>query len=352
MKEQIVTVENAKKFAIESCSSFNISEEESKIFAEVLVEADMRGIMTHGLIRLPDYIKRIKKCGMEPKLNIEIIKDWPWGGSLNAGNGIGHVAAYKGMQWVIGKAKKHGMGMATMNMSNHFGIASFYSIMAAEQNMIGIAASNSPPIMAPWGGMKANIGNNPIAISVPGKDFPISLDIACSVSARGKLYKAQREGTQIPKNWALNAKGEETTSPAEALEGVLLPLAGHKGYGIALMIDILTGILSGGTVSPNIKGKYDYSAPRDIGHFFLAIDIERFLPVETFLENLDEYVKVLQNTETGENVDKVRVSGESGSIRRKHHIENGIPYHLSTIKILDEMAIDIGIPLIKSLGRK
>lgn len=344
LEKVIITIEEAKQFAKAASCAHGIPEEEARILADILIETDMRGIMTHGLIRLPEYLDRIDGGGMVAALSLEKLRDWDWGGALDAGNGIGHVAAYKGMEWTIEKAKKLGIGMATMRMSNHFGMASYYSLMAAKQGMIGLVASNTAPLMAPWGGKEVKIGNNPLAIAVPGIKFPISFDMANSIAARSKLYTAERENKQIPKGWALNSQGNETTDPTEAIKGALLSMAGHKGYGLALMIDMLTGVLSGGTVSPNIKNKYDYSSPRDVGHFFLAINIEHFLPLNEFLKRADSYVNILQETQPTQGFERVRVTGEEGDRKRNECLENGITYHTSSINILNEMAEKLNIP--------
>lgn len=343
MEHVTIPVNKAKHFAEVCCTANEMPEKEARILAEVLVETDMRGVMTHGLVRLPDYLERIDLGVVTSSLNLEIQKDWVWGGVLNAGNGIGHVAAYKGMEWVINKAKDVGIGMATMRMSNHFGMAAYYSLMAAKQGMIGLVASNSGPLMAPWGGKEVKVGNNPLAIAVPGKQFPLSFDIACSIAARSKLYRAQREGKDIPAGWAVDREGKETTDPTEALKGALLPLAGHKGYGLAMMIDVFTGILSSGTVSPNVKSKYDYSGPKDVGHFFMAVHIEHFLPLNEFLERVDSYVSTLHATEPAHGFDQVRVPGENGAQKRKKCLENGIPYHASTIHLLNKMANQLNV---------
>lgn len=349
MEKVIVSVQEARRFAQDAFFVYGIPKEEALIFSDVLVESDMLGVMTHGLIRLPEYLERIKNGGMEKSLNLEVLHNWPWGGALDAGNGIGHVAAYMGMQWVIKKAKTLGIGMATMRMSTHFGLAAYYSLMATKQGMIGIVGSNSSPLMAPWGGIEKKIGNNPLAIAVPGKTFPISFDIACSAAARSKLDEALREEKSIPKGWALDEKGEETTDPLEAIKGVLQPFGGHKGYGLAFIIDIFSGILSSGKVSTDIKNKSHYSTARNIGHFFMAISIEHFLPLDEFLSRLEDYVNKIHNTETAKGVKKVRVPGEKSEERKIYSINNGITYHRSSIEILDGLANQLKIPSLDTL---
>lgn len=344
LEEVAVAVDEAKRFVKAASRACGILDEEASIFSDVLVEADMRGVMTHGIVRLPEYLDRIVRGGAAKSLCLTVLKEWPWGGALDAGNGIGHVAAYRGMQWVINKAKACGIGLATMRMSTHFGMAAYYSLMAAKQGMIGIAASNSPPLMAPWGGKEKKVGNNPFAIAAPGKEFPLSFDIACTVAARGKLDQARREGKPIPEGWALNPDGRETTDPEEAIRGVLLPLAGHKGYGLAVMIDMFTGILSGGKVSPNIKNKYHFSTPRNIGHFFMAVDVEHFQPMEEFLKNADDYVRILHETETAAGFDKVRVPGEGSEKKKQDSLKHGIRYHRATIDLLNDMARRFNAP--------
>jgi len=344
MQTILIDHQRVRTFMMNACQVVGIPRDDALIFTDVLVESDLRGVVSHGIAQLPRYFDKIQKGGMAAKLNLKIIQDFPWGGALDAGNGIGQVAAAQGMRWVIGKARAHGIGMATMRMSNHFGMAAYYALMAAQEGMIGIITSNCAPIMAPWGGMEARLGNNPIAIAAPSQTYPVVLDIACSTGSLGKIRQAARENREIPPDWSLDAQGRPTTNANDALQGVLLPMAGHKGSGLAFMADVLTGVLSGGAFGPGIRFMSDNSAPRDVCHFFQAIKIDCFRPLEEFQASMQQYMGAMHDTIPAVGSGGVRVPGEGKEKNRRLRSKEGIPYHDSTIKILNEMADALSIP--------
>lgn len=343
MDQILINQQRAISFVCDVCSAMNIPQDEAALFADVLVESDLRGTMTHGIVRLPSYIERIENGAMEAKLNLQVINESPWGGVLDAGNGIGHVAAAQGMEWVIERAKNFGIGMASMRMSNHIGLAGYYPMMATQENMIGIVATNGSPLMAPTGGREAMVGNNPFAIAVPSENYPIVFDISCSKVARGKIFKAQREGIPIPPDWALDIEGNPTTDPSKALKGALLPFAEHKGFGFAFMIDLIAGGLSGGVFGPDVKYQTDYSGPRNSCHSFVAINIDFFLSSTEYKSKVQQYVDLLHKASPGPDSVGVRVPGENSQMIKQERLKTGIPYHISSIEVLNRLAHKLNV---------
>ncbi len=317
--------------------------EDSRIFADIVVETDCMGVESHGIARVPLYTGRIKSGVMSTGLKLEILRDYPWGVAADAHDAMGHLGAYRIMESVIAKAEGCGVGIGVLRGSNHYGMASYYSRMAAARDMIGVSISNATPIMAPFGGMEAKMGNNPIAVAVPTHGDPISLDVSCSQVARGRISKAEREGRDIPPGCALDAEGRPTTNATEALKGVILPFAGHKGYGFAFIADILTGALAGGNFSTEAPRSDDYSRPRNTCHFFMAINVAMLQDLETFKDSVDRYVAELRATRPAAGFDGVKFPGEIEANLRRDRIANGIPYHVSTLEMLNRLADELGV---------
>jgi LDH2 family malate/lactate/ureidoglycolate dehydrogenase len=249
------------------------------------------------------------------------------------------------MEISIAKAKNLGMGTAGIRNSNHFGIAAYYAIQAIQSDMIGIVLSNAAASMAPWGGTKPLIGTNPLAIGIPTDRNPIILDMAISVQARGKIRQAALEEKSIPEGWALDERGKPTTDPREALKGSLLPIAGPKGYGLALMVDVLSGVLTGSFFADKISSVHEEEEgiPR-VGHFVQAINIGSFMAVEEFKNRMDELMQKIRESPFAEGVNKIYLPGEIESDKHKERLELGIP--------LSEVGRQQLIGLAKELGMK
>jgi LDH2 family malate/lactate/ureidoglycolate dehydrogenase len=216
--------------------------EQARIIAEVTVEADLRGIGSHGLLRLPAYVHRVQAGLMAADTQLKVVRERGATVLLDAQGGFGQVAGVYAMNQAIERARQHGVGFVAVRNANHFGIAAYYTMMALPHRMIGIAATNAAPSMAAWGGTTPVLGTNPISVAIPtGQDVDIVLDMASSVVARGKIRAAATKGERIPLGWALDAEGRPTEDPQAALKGTLLPIGGPKGYGLALVVDVLAG---------------------------------------------------------------------------------------------------------------
>lgn len=247
--------------------------------SEILVAADRRGIASHGTARLANYVALIEAGVMDPAARPVRDGGRPALGRFDAQNGWGHHAGRVAMDWAIETARELGTATAVVHASNHFGIAAWYALRAADAGMIGVALSNTSPLVAPTRAREPLIGTNPIAIAAPAGGFgTFCLDMATSTVPRGRIEVAARRGETLPVGWAIDADGRPATTPAAALGGALQPLggdestAGYKGYGLALAVDLLTGVLGGATFGPNILGLFSTAGPSDLGQAFTVID--------------------------------------------------------------------------------
>lgn len=290
-------------------SQYQVQDEHTDILMNTLLDADKKAVFTHGFYRLPTYIEQIKLRNIKANPTITKKKSGHTICLIDGDGGLGSVISWYAMNEAIEISNHHGIGIVSVSGSNHFGTAGYYSEMAAMQNKIGIVFTNASPAIAPTGGKKGILGNNPWSISVH-TDFgqPITLDIANTI-ARGKIRLKGLAGEKIPFGWALDRHGQPTDDPAEALDGLLVPIGDHKGYGISLMIEILTGVLSGaqfGTQNPLI----DENGKRNNGHLFIALSIESFMALEDFHERLNLLVKMIKDVPRIDEDNEIFLPGE------------------------------------------
>jgi L-2-hydroxycarboxylate dehydrogenase (NAD+) len=286
-----IAIDAEKKLIINILTRLGLDEEKSEIIAETTLDADLKGFTSHGIGRFPQYIKGIENDNIDLKSDIVIEKETAAMGLINGNSSFGQVVAYKAMKLAIKKAKKVGIGAVGTYNSNHFGVTGFYSDLAIKENVIGITTANTEPAIAPLGGKDPIIGTNPIAISIPSEKTYISVDMATSASARGKLLESLRKGNTIPENIALDRNGNPTTDPAKALEGSILPFGGHKGYALAFMIEILTGPLVNAAFGTGVTGTANHCEKCTKGDLFIAIDPDKFVGIETFKKETEEFIE-------------------------------------------------------------
>ena len=285
----------------------------------------MRGIDTHGVHFLTLLASRVDSRMIRIPTHLQIVRDDAATALIDGGNGLGQVAAHRAMEMSIQKARQFGIGMVFVRNTNHIGILAFYTSMAAEEGMVGMVMSNSAPSMPPWGGAEPFFGTNPLSIAVPGgSEGPVVLDMSSSVVARGKIRLAQRMKETIPLGWALDETGKPTTDPAAALKGTLLPIGGPKGYGLALMIDVLAGLLSGSQYGPNVKTFHEPLGPTGVGGFFVAIDVERFMPLHQFRDLMTSYAESIKKTKKAKDVSRIYLPGEIELEKEKKSLVEGI----------------------------
>lgn len=345
-----IAAESLRDFVKSILVKVDVPEEHAHIVAEVLVAGDLRGVESHGVARLESYyISRIRQGLLDPRPTLTVTRETPVSIAIDGGNGLGHVASHQAMTAIIEKAKTTGIGMATVKHSNHFGIAGYYAMMALEHNMIGIAYTNTQPLVMPLWGRKIMTGTNPIAVAVPGKnEDPWILDMATSVVPKGKLEVMARKGLEMPTGWAVDKDGLPTNDANVALAGgAPMPLGstrelgGHKGYDLAALVDIFSGVLSGAAFGPHVTA----TGPADIGHYFQVIRPDLFMDLEEFIERMDLFVRELKETPPAPGNRRVLVAGEPEKAATKLHLRTGIPVHPKVMEGLTLLSHSLDVPL-------
>ena len=333
-------------FCTRVLEKLGVPAEEAAITAKSLVVANLRGVDTHGVLRLPLYAARLKSGAMAASLNLTTVKETSATALLDGHDGIGQVIAYRAMEMAIRKAAAAGVSYVAVKRSNHFGAAAFYPMMALEHDMIGLTFSNASPRLAPTGGVERLFGNNPWSIAVPaGGRPPVVLDMANSLVAAGKIRVAQKEGKPIPAGWALNRYGEPTTDPDEALKGILLAIGGYKGYGITLMVDLLTGVLADSNYGPRVKGLDQDAEPAGTAHSFMALSLAAFTDVAAFNRRMEAYVDEIKASRKARGAAVIYVPGEPEHLRVQERMAQGIPLQPKVAAELRAIGEDLGIPV-------
>jgi LDH2 family malate/lactate/ureidoglycolate dehydrogenase len=333
-------------FCVAVLEKAGVTRENADMVAHSLLEANLRGVDTHGITRLPIYVERLQAGLTKGRTQGAVVSETATTAVYDGQDGLGQVVGTKAMQVAIAKANSAGVGVVTARNSTHFGTAAYYAMMALPHDMIGVALTNSPSLMAPWGGKKAFFGTNPLAIAVPaGQEKPFVLDMATSVVARGAIILAAKKGETIPPTWGLNKDGEPTTDARAANEGALLPLGGHKGFGLAMAIDILTTVLAGGPFGPHIGELYNNpTRTQGVGHFFAALQIERFQPVAEFKAGMDAMIREVKAEPLAKGFDTIMVAGEPEFLTQAERRITGVPLSEAVVKDLTKLGASVGIP--------
>jgi LDH2 family malate/lactate/ureidoglycolate dehydrogenase len=287
-------------------------EAEAADAARILVLADLFGLRTHGISRIPQYLDRVRLGGIDAKAEVQVARVAPALAMVDGRNGIGPLVGMRGLEAALDGARAAGIGAALVRGSNHFGPIMPYATIAAEQGFATIIASNATTTIAPWGGKDTRLGNNPLGIGVPnpGGD-PVILDMALSVAARAKIREHAARGEPLPEGWAADAEGRATTDAAAALKGFLLPVGGHKGYGLAVMVDLLAGLLSGAAYLTHVRAwDKDPGAAQDLGHVFLAVDATKLGATEAMAARMKDFAAIIHATPPADPSRPVMLPGE------------------------------------------
>jgi len=291
-----ISAKNEKKLVETILTKIGLKKEYAEIVADATLDADLKGFTSHGIGRFHQYIKGIEAGNINIDGELEIVKETPAIALVNGNSIFGQVVAYKSMELAIKKAKELGIGAVGTHNSNHFGATGYYPDLASKEGLIGMAFANTEPAIAPLGGKEPILGTNPIAISVPGEETYIAVDMATSATARGKLLEAQRKGEKIPEGMALDEDGNPTTDPNEALKGSILPFGAHKGYGLAFMIEILTGPLVGAAFGKSVTGTANHCDKCTKGDLFIAIDPDKFVGIDEFKNGTESFVDEIRSS--------------------------------------------------------
>jgi L-2-hydroxycarboxylate dehydrogenase (NAD+) len=349
------------KFCTEVFVKLGVPRKDAEVTSDVLVASDLRGIPSHGVARLMRYVDGIRGGSILPKVKPKIIKETSTTAAVDGRHGLGQPAGYFGMNLAIKKAKRSGVGFVTVRSSNHYGIAGYYSMMALKNNLIGISMTNSAPLAVPTFGRDSMIGTNPISVTAPGgKLRPFVLDMATTVVPRGKLEVLNRLGKPLPLGWAVDERGVPTTDTGHVLDnmskaagGGVLPLggagedlSGHKGYGLSLLVDVLSGALSGADYGPWVRGvnKDGSKGFINVGHFFGAIKVENFIPLRRFKATMDEMLQGLKNSHRAEGANRIFIHGEKEFEKYDDYKKRGVPLQEKVAAALKNLSREMNIP--------
>lgn len=324
--------------------TLGVPETDAALVADTLVASDLAAHASHGVYRVRWYADRIRSGVMQPVTQSQAVQDSPSVLVLDGQDGVGQVIAHQAMGEAVKRAKAFGVAAVAVRYSNHFGRAAYYTQEAAAQDCIGILTTNASPGIAPWGGRRAAIGNNPWSIAAPAGAYPpVVLDLANTMVARGKIYVARRRGEAIPDTWALDSSGRPTTDPAAALGGLLQPMGGHKGYGISFMMDVLSGVLTGAEFATGVSGPYQSERRSGVGHLCIALNIAHFMDLSTFHERMDTLIAEVKAVPTVEGFEEVFYPGEREHRARTEYLELGVPVEAGTLDDVLKLAEELGI---------
>ncbi len=335
-----VRVGDLRQFVVEVLGHQGVPSDDGGVVADALLYADLRGITSHGLALFPGYLQRLVAGSITAQPAISVVEDFGAIGVLDGGNALGPVAARRGMGLALDKAAQFGVGAVGVRNGNHFGAAGYYAALALERGMLGLATSNAAAIMAPPGGTTPVVGNNPLAVAAPGgQEPPIVVDFALSVVSVNKIRQVANRGGRLPEGWALDRAGRPTDDPQAALEGLLVPTGGHKGFGLALVTEILASVLPGGLFAWDVRERQHHG----MGFFFLALDVQRFLPDGSFTARADALVRRIAAAERLPGVDRLSAPGSRAAASALALAADGIPLDRLPWAALQRIAAESGV---------
>lgn len=356
----VFSAEQLRQFTTQVFAYFDVPHEDAMLAADVLAYSDEHGIDSHGIARLKTYYDLLKAKRINPRPEIKIIREKGSVATVDGDNGLGLVVGPKCMEIAMQKARDFGSGWISVCNTNHYGAAGYYPVMALKEDLIGLSMTNTTKGVAPFQGAEKMLGTNPIAIAFPGfKEPPVIIDFASSTVSYGKVEIASRKGEKVPEGWCIDKDGNPTHEPAEMMEGgALLPLgsdqkgSGHKGYGLACMVDILSAVLSGANWGPFAIPFAIHVAPSDkqvgkgIGHFFGALDIEGFRDTTAFKKEIDAWIHTMRSTKPMPGKDEVMIPGDPERHAYQIRMTQGIPVNPEVVAMLNLIADETGLALV------
>jgi len=355
---EVFPIEHLREFSVGVLESCGVPDEDARLAAEVLATADLRGIDTHGVARLGQYVEMFERGWINPRPDVRVVRETPSTATVDGDNGLGLVVGPRANLVAMDKAEAVGSGSVAVNNSNHFGIGEYYPLQGLPRDLIVWAMTNSPPQVAPLWGAEKMLGTNPMAIAFPGKEEPaVVIDITTSAMAFGKVEHAARKGERIPEGCAVDREGRMTTDPREMLEGgALLPLGGdfqrggHKGYCLATMVDMLSAVLSGANWGPypppfpaNLPAPPRYVG-KGVGHFFLALRIDGFIDPDEFKTQVDDWVRTLRGSRPAAGTPGPVIPGEPNRLQEEKRRVEGVPVIAPVVAELRRLSAARGVP--------
>jgi ureidoglycolate dehydrogenase (NAD+) len=343
MADRLVPQQKLLEFTTRCLAKLGLPQEDARLVADTLVASNLRGVDSHGVVRLPHYATRLRNGSIEPKPSIRVQRTGPATAMVDGGAGMGQLAAVRAMKEAIGLAHEAGAGAVGVKNSSHCGACAYYAELAAGAGMIGMAFTHSDPIMVPTGMKRIFLGSNPIAFAAPGASGPpVVVDMATTHVALGKILVAKEEGRPIPPDWGLDAEGKPTTDPNKVAG--LAPMRGAKGYALALMIEVLCAHLTGVPFGRHIVKMYgELDKPRNLGHFMLALDIARFGGAATFKSQIDLLLAEIAAEEPADAAHPPLAPGEPERLCAEERMREGIPLGAGLLADLNKLAGDLGV---------
>jgi LDH2 family malate/lactate/ureidoglycolate dehydrogenase len=331
-------------FATAVYASHGMPEDDARLVADTLVQADLWGHQSHGVLRLGWYLDRLRNGVMKPVTKPEFVVDAGAMALIDGHDGVGHVLTMLATREAVKRAKAHGIGCVGVRYSNHFGTCMYYTLTGAREGCVTFLTTNGGPAMAPWGGRKKIVGTNPWSVAAPaGKHAPFVVDMANTGVARGKIYLARNRHQQIPLGWAIDSDGAPTTDPQKAIDGIILPMAEHKGYAIAAMVDLMSGVLTGSGFLSHVASPYKTAEKSNCGHLMIAIDIAKLQPLAEFNARMEQWVSEIKSVPTAKGFDEVFYPGEMEARNDEKNRAEGLSLPEDTLDDLKRIAKETGL---------
>lgn len=344
MTAERLSPERLLDFAAEVYASAGMPEADARIVADTLVQADLWGHQSHGVLRLPWYLARLKAGVCAPVARPTFAVDAKAVAVIDGGDAMGQVLNVFAMREAVKRARDFGIAAVALRNSNHFGTALYYTLIAAREGCVAFLSTNASPAMAPWGGRKKTVGTNPWSWAAPaGRFAPMVLDIANTGVARGKIYLAKQRGEQIPEGWAIDAEGAPTVDAAAAIDGIILPMAGHKGYAIAATMDMLSGVLTGSAFGTGVAGPYQTERKSGAGQLMIVLDIAAFQPLASFNTRMEEMIGELKAVPLAQGHKEVFYPGEIEARNEVANRRDGLSLPEDTLADLEKVACENGL---------
>ena len=334
-------------FGASALTALGLPEQDAALCAVRMIDADLRGVDTHGIFRLNHYSQRIKAGGINLHPQVHTVRENAVTALVDGDNGMGHVVMNFATELAIRKAAESGLAWIGTFNGNHAGAGAVYSTMPVAHDMVGmymtVANANH---MAPWGGVELILGTNPISVAIPaGEEPPVVLDIATTVTSYGKVKLAAQKGESIPVGWMIDRKGQPLTDPRRSSEGFLLPIGGYKGYGLNVIIGMLAGVLNGAAFGRNVVDfNKDVVSRNNSGHMIMAMRVDNFQPVESFKQEMDRVIREIRESKRMEGVDRIWLPGEIEHYRIRERLKNGIPLAPIVVSNLRQLAVELNLP--------